>query len=94
MVESSITEDTLNQEMVVAAEAHRDNIQKMTAIPPLVVDEHRLQLQIRCAAAEDNSEDLKLELQATEPKLLPGLMPLFWLSAFHKAILYAKLNAL
>ena len=28
VVESSITEDTLNQEMVVAAEAHRDNIQK------------------------------------------------------------------
>jgi hypothetical protein len=64
VVESSITEDTLNQEMVVAAEAHRDNIQKMTAIPPLVVDEHRLQLQIRCAAAEENSEDLQRELKA------------------------------
>jgi hypothetical protein len=64
VLESTITEDTLNQEMVVAAQAHRDSIQKMTAIPPLVTDENRLQLQIRCAAAEEKAEDLQQELQA------------------------------
>ncbi len=47
VMESTITEDTLNQEMVIASQAHRDSIQKMTAIPPLVVDANRLQLQIR-----------------------------------------------
>ena len=31
---------------------------------------------------------------STVPKLPPEMMPLFWLSAFHKAILYASLNAL
>ncbi len=50
--------------MVIAANAHKDSIQKMTAIPPLVMDENRLQLQIRCAAAEEKAEDLQLELQA------------------------------
>jgi hypothetical protein len=55
VIESTITEDTLNQEMVIAANAHRDNIQRMTAIPPLVMDDTRLQLQIRCAAAEEKA---------------------------------------
>ncbi len=32
VTESTITEDTLNQEMVIAANAHRDSIQRMTAI--------------------------------------------------------------
>jgi hypothetical protein len=36
----------------------------MTVIPPLVMDENRLQLQIRCAAAEEKAEDLQLKLQA------------------------------
>ncbi len=62
VIESTVTEDTLNQEMVIAANAHRDSIQKMTAIPPLVMDENRLQLQIRCAVAEEKAEDLELEL--------------------------------
>jgi uncharacterized protein YoxC len=42
VTESTITEDTLNQEMVVAANAHRNSIQKMTAIPSLVMDDTRL----------------------------------------------------
>jgi hypothetical protein len=50
--------------MVVAAQAHRDSIQKMAAISPLIMDENRLQLQIRCAAAEKKAEDLRQELQA------------------------------
>jgi hypothetical protein len=54
VLESTITEETLNQEMRVAAQA----------IPPLIMDENRLQLQIRCAAAEEKAEDLRLELQA------------------------------
>jgi hypothetical protein len=41
---STITEDTLNQEMGVAAQAHRDSIHRMTTIPPLIMDESRLQL--------------------------------------------------
>jgi hypothetical protein len=52
--------------MVVAAQAHRNGIQRMTAIPPLIMDENRLQLQIRCAAAEEKAEDLRLELQALQ----------------------------
>ena len=36
------------------------------------MDEHRLQLQIRCAAAEENSEDLKLELQALKRREAEG----------------------
>jgi hypothetical protein len=50
--------------MVIAANAHRDSIQRMTAISPLVMDKNRLQLQIRCAAAEEKAEDLQLDLQA------------------------------
>ncbi len=46
VIESTITEDILNQDMVIAANAHMDSIQRMTAIPPLVMDENRLQLQI------------------------------------------------
>jgi hypothetical protein len=33
VIESTITEDTLNQEMGIEANAHRDSIQRMTAIP-------------------------------------------------------------
>ncbi len=33
VLESTITEDTLNQEMGIAAQAHRDGIHTMTAIP-------------------------------------------------------------
>jgi hypothetical protein len=55
VLESTITGDTLNREMGIAAQAHRDSIHKMTAIPPLAMDENRLQLQIRCATAEQKS---------------------------------------
>jgi hypothetical protein len=58
VLDSTITEDTLNQEMEIAAQAHRDSIHKMTAIPPLFMDENMLQLQTRCATAEVNAEDL------------------------------------
>jgi hypothetical protein len=68
VTESTITEDTLNQEMVIAAKAHRDSIQRMTAIPPLVMDDARLQLQIRCAAAEEKAEDLQRERQVVIEK--------------------------
>ena len=68
VMESAITEDTLNQEMVIAANAHRNSIQRMTAIPPLVMDDTRLQLQIRCAAAEEKAEDLQLERQVLMEK--------------------------
>jgi hypothetical protein len=64
VIDSTITEETLNQEMVIATNAHRDSIQRMTAIPPLVMEETRLQIQIRCAAAEEKAEDLQQELQS------------------------------
>jgi hypothetical protein len=67
VMESTITEDTLNQEMVIAANAHRENIQR-TAILPLVMDDTKLQLQIRCAAAEEKAEDLQLERQVIMEK--------------------------
>jgi hypothetical protein len=35
VLSSTITEDTLNQEMEIAAQAHRDRIHELTAIPPL-----------------------------------------------------------
>jgi hypothetical protein len=43
VLESTITEETLNQEMVIAAQAHRDGIQRMTAIPPDVQQQKRKQ---------------------------------------------------
>ncbi len=63
VTESTITEDTLKQEMLAAANAHRDSIQKMTAIPPLLMDDTRIQLQICCAAAEEKAEDLQRKLR-------------------------------
>jgi hypothetical protein len=54
--------------MVIAANAHRDSIQRMTAIPPLVMEDTRLQLQIRCAAAEEKAEDLQRERQVIMEK--------------------------
>jgi hypothetical protein len=63
VTESTITEDTLKQEMLAAADAHRDSIQKMTAIPPLFMDDTRINLQIRVAAAEEKAEDLQRKLQ-------------------------------
>ncbi len=61
---STIAEDTLNQEMEIAAQAHRDRIHGITAIPPLHMDENMLQLQIRCATFEEQAEDLRGQLQA------------------------------
>jgi hypothetical protein len=49
---STITEDTLSQEMEVAALAHRDRIRRITAVPPLLMDEDMLQLQTRCATLD------------------------------------------
>ncbi len=63
VTESTITEDTLKQEMLAAADAHRNSIQKMTAIPPLFMDDTGINLQIRVAAAEEKAEDLQRELQ-------------------------------
>ncbi len=34
VLESTITEDTLNQEMILASQAHRESMEKMTAIAP------------------------------------------------------------
>ena len=42
--QSAITEDTLLDEMLHAAQAHRSRIHAVTAIPPLVMDADRLQL--------------------------------------------------
>jgi hypothetical protein len=61
---SVITEDTLNQEMVMAAQAHRARIHEITAIPLLQLDENMLQLQTRCATLEEQAEDLRGQLQA------------------------------
>ena len=54
----------MNQEMEIAAQAHRDRIHGMTAIPPLLMDEDRLQLQTRCATLEQQAEDLRDQLHA------------------------------
>ena len=62
VLDSTITEDTLNQEMEIAAQAHRDGIHKMAAIPPLLMDENMLQLQTRCATVEEKAEDLHYRL--------------------------------
>ena len=61
--ESTITEDTLLDEMLLASPSHRDRIRMATAIPPLVMDADRLQLQERCAAAEEKAEGLQKQLQ-------------------------------
>ncbi len=61
---STITEDTLNQEMEVAAQAHRDRIRGITAVPPPLMDEDMLQLQARCATLEQEVEDFRAQLQA------------------------------
>ncbi len=54
--------------MLAAADAHRDSIQKMTAIPPLFMDDTRINLQIRVATAEEKAEDLQRELQVIAGK--------------------------
>jgi hypothetical protein len=64
--DSKITEDTLIEEMAHVSQAHRDRIKEMRAILPLSLDEDRLQLQIRCAAAEEKAENLQEELQALQ----------------------------
>ncbi len=58
--------------MEIAAQAHRDGIHKMTAIPPLVMDDNMLQLQTRCATAEVKAEDLRIELQALQEQNAEG----------------------
>ncbi len=44
--ENTITEDTMIDEMTLAAQAHRDRPKEMRAHPPLNTDEDRHQLQI------------------------------------------------
>ncbi len=61
--ESTITEETLLDEMIQASQSYHNRIQLATAIPPLVTDADRLQLQERCAAAEEKAEDLQKQLQ-------------------------------
>jgi hypothetical protein len=63
VLESTITEDTLNEEMILAAQAHRQSIGKMAVIAPLVVGEDKRQLQIRCAAVEEKVDELQRELR-------------------------------
>jgi hypothetical protein len=63
VTERTITEGTLKQEMLIAANAHRDSIEKMTAIPPLFMDDTRINLQIRCAALEVEAEDVRRQRQ-------------------------------
>ncbi len=59
VTESTITEDTLKQEMLIAANAHTESVKKMTAHPPLFMDDTRIDLQMRVAAAEEKAEDLQ-----------------------------------
>ncbi len=62
--ESTITEDTLLDEMVHASQFQRDRIRTATAIPPLLVvmDADRLQLQVKCASAEEKADELQVTL--------------------------------
>ena len=64
MLTSTITEDTLNQEIEIAAQAHRDRIHGITAIPPLHMDDDMLQLQTQCAILDQQAEDLQAQLRA------------------------------
>jgi hypothetical protein len=50
--------------MEVAAQAHRDRIRGLTAVPPLLMDDDMLQLQTRCAIMEQEAEDFRAQLQA------------------------------
>ena len=61
--ESTITEETLLDEMLLASQSHRDRIRMATAIPPLALDADMLQWQTKCAAAEEKAEDLQRQLQ-------------------------------
>ena len=64
VLNSTITEDTLNQEMEIAARGQRDRIHGLTAIPPLHMDKDLLQLQTRCAILNQQAEDLQSQLRA------------------------------
>ena len=68
VTESTITEDTLKKEMLMAANAHAESIKKMKAHPPLFLDDTRIQLQLRAAKAEEKADDLQRELQAMAGK--------------------------
>jgi hypothetical protein len=58
--------------MAHASQAHRDRLKEMRACPPLNTDTDRLQLQIRCAAAEEKAEGLQEELQALQGSAAEG----------------------
>ena len=66
--ENTITEDTLRQEMLIAANAHAESIKKLKAHPPLFLDDTRIQLQLHAAKAEEKADDLQRELQAMAGK--------------------------
>jgi hypothetical protein len=68
VTESTITEDILKQEMLIAANAHTESVRKMRAHPPLFMNDNRINLQIRVAAAEEKAEDLQRELQVIAGK--------------------------
>ncbi len=70
VTESTITEDTLKQELLLAANAHTESVKNMRAHPPLLVfmDDTRINLQIRVAAAEEKDEDLQRELRVIAGK--------------------------
>ncbi len=70
VTESTITEDTLKQEMLVAANAHAESIKKIRAHPPLFMDDTRIQLQVRAAKAEEKAENLQRELQVIAERIL------------------------
>jgi hypothetical protein len=68
VTDSTITEDTLTKAMMEAASAHTESIKNMRAHPPLFMDDTRIDLQIRVAAAEEKAEDLQRELQVIAGK--------------------------
>ncbi len=50
--------------MEIAALAQRDRIRRITAVPPLLMDDDMLQLQTQCAILDQQAEDLQAQLRA------------------------------
>ncbi len=70
VTESTITEDTLKQEMLVAANAHAESIKKMRAHPPLFMDDTRMQLQLRAAKAEERPKTFSVNFKQWRERIL------------------------
>ena len=66
VLQSTITEDTLTQEMAHAEQTHRARIRGMTFAPPLQLEEGNdiLELQLRNAFLDQQSEDLNEEFNS------------------------------